>query len=89
MKPNTRAAVANIVREARQKLPFHVNFDGNCEGRCEECAFKLLEFLDLDLSYWEYRLNRGDTPSLGEVHTLGKDCLRVYQLVRDQGLLNL
>lgn len=86
MKPDTRTAVANLVREAREKLPFQLSFDGYCEGRCEECAFKLLEFLDMDLSYWEHRLRRGDTPSLGDVHGLARDCLRVYDTVRAQGL---
>ncbi|MFN8613084.1 MAG: hypothetical protein U0931_36440 [Vulcanimicrobiota bacterium] len=86
MKPDTKTAVANLVREAREKLPFQLSFDGHCEGRCEECAFKLLEFLDMDLSYWEHRLRRGDTPSLGDVHTLAQDCLRVYEIVCAQGL---
>ena len=86
MKPNTKTAVASLVREAREKLPFQLSFDGCCEGRCEDCAFKLLEFLDMELTYWDHRLRRGDTPSLRDVHALAHDCLRVYEVVRAQGL---
>ncbi|MBS2037010.1 hypothetical protein JST97_18625 [bacterium] len=87
MKPNTKTAVANLIREARQELPFQLSLDGHCEGRCEECAFKLLEFLEMDLSYWESRLKRGDTPSLGDVHALASDCRRVYEILQVQGLI--
>lgn len=76
----------NLIKEAREKIPFDISFDGHCEGRCDECPEKLLEFLDIDLSGWESRLKRGDTPDLGDVHTLARDCKEIYAIVRKKGL---
>lgn len=86
MKPNAKVAMENLIREAREKIPFDLSFDGHCEGRCDECPEKLLEFLDIDLSGWESRLKRGDTPDLGDVHTLARDCQEIYTIVRKKGL---
>lgn len=77
----------NLLREARARLPFQLSFDGYCEGRCLECPFKLLEFLDADLSDWEHRLQRGDAPTLGELHSLGRDCQEVYLVLQREGLI--
>jgi hypothetical protein len=87
MKPGTKTAMKNIIGEAREKIPFNLSFDGNCEGRCDECPFKLLELLDMDLSNWEFRLKRGDIPNLGDVHTLGRSCKDVYALLQTKGLV--
>ncbi len=86
MKPNAKVAMENLIKEAREKIPFDISFDGHCEGRCDECPEKLLEFLDIDLSGWESRLKRGDTPDLGDVHTLARDCKEIYAIVRKKGL---
>jgi len=86
-KPNTRAAMANLICEARKRLPFDLSFAGNCEGRCDECPFKLLEFLDMGLSHWESRLERGDTPNLGDVHRLGAECQEVHAILSAQNLV--
>ena len=45
MKPDTKTAMENLIKEARGKIPFKLSMDGNCEGRCDVCPFKLLEFL--------------------------------------------
>ncbi|MCA9405008.1 MAG: hypothetical protein KC684_00590 [Candidatus Omnitrophica bacterium] len=76
-----------MIKEAREKLPFNYSFDSDCEGRCEECPFKLMEFLDMDLSDWEDKLKRGDTPNLGDVHRLGRDCKEIYGILQNKGFL--
>lgn len=88
-KPNTTAAMANLIREAREKIPFQLSFDGHCEGRCDECPEKLLEFLDMDLSGWESRLKRGEVPNLGDVHTLAEACKEVYSILQKKGFVKV
>ena len=85
MKPDVKTAMANLIREAREKIPFHLSFDGNCEGRCDGCPYKLMEFLDMDLSDWELRLKRGDIPTIGDLHTLGRSCQELYNILKKEG----
>ncbi|MCR4336759.1 MAG: hypothetical protein NUV91_03010 [Candidatus Omnitrophica bacterium] len=87
MKPDTKTAMESLIKEAREKIPFNLSFDGHCEGRCDECPEKLLEFLDIDLSDWESRLKRGDLPSIGDVHSLGRQCKEIYVILQERELL--
>lgn len=75
----------HLIKEAREKIPFNLSFDGNCEGRCDECPYKLIEFLDWDLKDWELRLKRGDVPTIGELHMLGRSCQELYDILKKQG----
>ncbi len=53
MKPGTRIAMANIIEEARKKIPLHLSIAGDCVGRYDECAQKRLEFLITEINDWE------------------------------------
>lgn len=82
----------NLIREAREQIPFNMSLggtceNGNCEGRCDECPSKLIEFLDTSLSNWESRLKNGHVPSLGDVHTLGRECREIYEILQKQGFV--
>ena len=77
----------NLIKEARKKIPFNLSFSGNCEGRCEECPYKLLEYLDMDLCNWEFRLKKGDVPGIGNVYALASDCKRIYAILLKQGFV--
>ncbi|MBZ0167248.1 MAG: hypothetical protein K8I00_10625 [Candidatus Omnitrophica bacterium] len=87
MKPNTKVAMEKLIKEARQKIPFNLSFDGYCEGRCDECPEKLLEFLDMNLSDWDDRLTRGDLPNLGDVHAVARDCKEIYAILKKKGFI--
>lgn len=87
MKPNTKTAMEKLIKEARERIPFNLSFDGYCEGRCDECPQKLLEFLDIDLSGWESRLKHGTTPNLGDVHRLARDCVEIYAILQKKGFV--
>ena len=79
--------MANLIQEARQKIPFNLSLDGNCEGRCDECAFKRLEWLDIELGDWEDRLRRGDVPPLKDLEFLAKNCKEVYAILQKEGFI--
>jgi len=85
-KPDPKTAMEGLIREARERLPFGMSFDGCCEGRCDECAEKLLEFLDMTLCDWETRLSNGVVPTLGELHALGRDCQKVHGILQTNGI---
>jgi len=89
MKPNTKIAMENLIKEAREKIPFNLSMDGNCEGRCDVCPFKLLEFLDIALCSWESRLKRGEIPNLGDVHSLGRQCKELHAILIEKGFIKI
>jgi hypothetical protein len=87
MKPTVKEAMSNLIREAREKLPFNLSFSGNCIGRCEECPEKLLEYLDMDLSNWQSRLEHGEVPHIDQVYALARDCKEIHGILCKKGLI--
>ncbi|MDE2214373.1 MAG: hypothetical protein KGJ95_03545 [Candidatus Omnitrophica bacterium] len=87
MKPDVKTAMEDLIKDARGKIPFNLSFSGNCEGRCEECPYKLLEYLDMDLCSWENRLKKGEIPSAANLYALASDCKRIYAILLKQGLV--
>jgi len=87
MKPTTTTAIKVLIEQAREKIPFGLSFDGNCEGRCDECPEKFMEFLDVNLNDWELRLGKGYIPDLGDVETLARDCKMVYRILQKRELI--
>ena len=86
-KPPTKTAMANLINEAREKIPFNLSFDGYCVGECDRCPQKLLELLDTELAVWESRLKQGVIPNLGDVHAVAKNCKEVYAILQNHGFL--
>ncbi len=86
MKPNTRDAMQNLIDEVRNTLPFDMPVAQICEGVCRGCSKKLLNYLDGELIGWQSRLDQGDMPGLGEVHSLGRTCEKVHKVIQLNGL---
>lgn len=87
MKPTVKVAMSNLIAEARKRIPFNVSLSSDCEGRCDVCPYKRLEWLDIELSDWQKRLNRGDTPTLTDLEILARNCKEVYEILHKEGVI--
>ncbi len=63
MKPNTRDAMFQLIGQIREALPFDSPAARVCEGPCDGCSMKLLEYMDQELENWEHRLKASRTIS--------------------------
>jgi hypothetical protein len=86
MEQDPKTAIQSLISEVRQKVPFGLSFDGYCEGRCDVCPQKLIEFLDIEVSHWESRIKHGVIPSAGEIENLRKDYQKVYHILEKSAL---
>ncbi|MDI3325038.1 hypothetical protein QKW35_11670 [Pontibacterium granulatum] len=87
MKPDTQTAMRNLIAEVRDVMPFEMPVDQMCSGICNGCAKKLLDFLDIQLEEWEWRLDQGEVPALGDLDKLGKTCRKIYRVLEKNGLV--
>ena len=68
-------------------VPFDIPPAKLCDGPCTGFPKKLMEYLDTELEEWEYRLNQDESPSLGEVHALGKTSKKIYTVLKKNDLI--
>ncbi len=80
-------AMAELIGQVRAAVPFDTPIAKLCDGPCTGCSKKLLDFLDQELEEWEIKLQRGETPSLGDIHRLGKRCQKIYRVFQRNGLI--
>ena len=86
-KPDTRAAMYTLIAQVRAAMPFHLPVAAICQGLCNGCSKKLLEFLDVELLDWQVRLDAGETPKLGEIDKLARLSGKVYKVLQRNQLV--
>ena len=55
------------------------------DNSCIGCSKKLMELVDTDLSYWQYRIDRGIPPSFDELNRFGKMCKNIRRALMRNG----
>ena len=86
-RPDTRIALQNLIDQVRDTLPFDLPAASVCNGICNGCSKKLLDFLDCELLDWQQRLDDGEVPGLGDLDRLGRTCRKVYRVLERNGLV--
>jgi hypothetical protein len=87
-KPKPSKAMSDLIAQVRQDFPFTLPEAQVCAGKCVGCPKKLLELADTELSDWECRLARGETPLLGDISRLGKLCKNMRRGLARNGLVH-
>ncbi len=87
MKPKTPQAMEQIIAQVRETMPFDLPLSELCDGVCQGCSKKLLEYLDMELENWEYRLQQGEVPSLADISKLVKRSKKIYSVLQKNQLL--
>lgn len=82
---DTKIQMFAVIAEARRVFPFNVPVACHCEGRCDECLFKLLELLEIDLDNWNDRLKRGEIPRSIDIQVLEGYCRDVAEVLIKDG----
>jgi hypothetical protein len=53
MKPDAPTAMRQLITQIRETLPFDAPQARVCQGPCEGCSMKLLDYLETELDDWE------------------------------------
>ncbi len=86
MKPDTRTAMRRLIDQIRDAMPFDLPEARVCEGPCDGCSVKLLDFLESELADWEHRLEAGETPNLGDLAKLAGTGRKIHRVMVKNGL---
>jgi len=87
VKPNTATAMADLISQIRDTIPFDTPMSELCNGPCTGCSKKLLDFLDTEIEEWESNIAAGEQPNLGDIHNLAKTSRKIYAVLKKNGLV--
>ncbi len=87
MKPNTATAMQDLIDQIRQQLPFDLSPAHLCQGPCQGCPKKLLEYLDSELSDRQEALHRAQPPTFGDLQRLARTSQRIRQVLLRNGII--
>lgn len=88
MKPSLQTAMQTLITEIRQALPLHLDQAQLCQGPCQGCSKKLLEYLDTELEQQESALQRGHIPRFGDLQRLARSGRKIHQTLIRNGIIN-
>jgi hypothetical protein len=87
MKPKTPQAMRHLIQQFRLNLPFAITEQ---ELSAEICSYggpqKLLEYLDMELTQLEQRINKAEVPTLADIHKLSKASKKIYNILKENNL---
>ena len=88
MKPKTDVVVVNIIQQIRETFPFDISEEELCADTCSYgCPKKLLEYMQMEITEWERRLENGETPSFRDIQKISKTGKKIYQVLEKNNLV--
>ncbi len=87
-KPDSRAAMAELISQIRRNIPFGLGEEALCGDCCQGCSSKLLIYLETELDAWEMRLSDGVVPNFGDLDRLARQGRKIYRVLQQNGVID-
>ena len=90
MKPKTTVVMSSIIEQVRSVFPFQMTEEELCaDTGTHGCPKKLLEYLDMEITEWEQRLENGEIPNFGDIRKLSRSSEKIYRALVRNNILTL
>jgi len=88
MKPRTDVVMSDIIHKIKDTFPFSLSEDELCGDTCTYgCAKKLLEYLYMEITEWEERLENGEIPNFKDIRKITKMSKNIYRVLEKNNLV--
>ena len=88
-KPDTKAAMYQLLDIIREHIPFGLKEADMCQGICRGCSKKMMEMLDAEVSQWQADLdNKLAEPTLADLVFMEKLARRTEKILRRNKLMS-
>ena len=89
MKPKTTVVMTNIIEQVRAVFPLGMTEQELCADTCSYgCPRKLLEYIDMEITDWEQRLEKGEIPNFGDIKKLSKTSEKIYRVLQKNNIVH-
>ena len=80
--------MSKIIQLIRENFPFSMSDQELCIGICYGCPKKLLEYIDLESTEWQQRLENGEVPSFQDVEKITKVSRKIFRILEKNNLVS-
>jgi hypothetical protein len=89
MKPKTDVVMADIIQQIKEAFPFEMSEEEMCAETCSHgCPKNLLEYIHMEITEWEQRLEKGESPNFRDIQRLSKTAKKIYAILEKNNLIN-
>lgn len=89
MKPDATTAMQQLIGQIRTSFPFDRPETQICNGPCDGCSMKLLDYLESELDSWESRIAAGERPGLAELSRLIRTSRKIGRVLEKADLMQM
>ena len=90
MKPTTDIVMSEMIQTIRETFPFSLTEQELCTDTCSDgCPKVLLEYMQMEISGWESRLNQGEKPTFGDIENMKKTGRKIFNVLAKNQLVDL
>lgn len=88
MKPRTDVVMSDIIHKIKDTFPFSLSEEELCGDTCSHgCALKLLDYLYMEITEWEERLENGEIPNFKDIQKITKMSKNIYRVLEKNNLV--
>ena len=81
--------MVDIIQQIKESFPFDISEEELCADSCTYgCPQKLLEYMKMEITEWEQRLENGEIPNFRDIQKLSKTGWKIYRVLQKNNLVN-
>ena len=88
MKPDTVLAMQNLIKQIKSAITFYPGKTDTCLDSCRGCSVKLIDFLEVEIVDWEYRLENNEAPNFEDLDKLAKTAKKIHRVLINNGVID-
>ena len=77
-----------LIAQIKRSLPFDDIDSSFCSDTCRGCSVKLIDFLAMEMSDWEYKLDQGKAPNFKDIIKLAKTAKKIHAVLLKNNLID-
>jgi len=88
MKHRTDVVMVDIIHKIKDTFPFSLSEEELCGDSCTHgCPLKLLDYLYMEITDWEERLENGEIPNFKDIQKITKTSKKIYRALEKNNLV--
>ena len=88
MKSDTVLAMQNLIKQIKSAILFDLGKKDTWPDSYRGCSVKLIDFLEIEIEDWEFKLANNETPNFKDLDKLAKTAKKIHRVLISNNLID-